>query len=127
MAVFLENADARSDYRSAQRPSQGAAEQTRGERAWRRTAGDQRKLSIAGNHPRDGVGSTDRRRFLAQVAGVCRPGDPGERWLHGPGQLGNGFGSRSTVQVWAIVGGCPGEFDGDFHAGHFGQIGRGGG
>ena len=70
-------------------------------------------------------GAAPSGRLLGAVAGVRRPGDSGQRRLHGPRQLGHGPARRRSVQVRAVVGGRPGQPDGHLHAGDLRPPGRG--
>ena len=94
--------------------------------AWFRTTRWKR-----GRRPRVSGGDAQLRRgaapsgwILAAVAGVRRAGDPGQRRLHGPRQLGDGPARRRAVQIRAVVGGRTGQPDGHFHAGYFRPVRR---
>ena len=85
-----------------------------------RGPGERAPLALAGGTPRLGGRAAAGGGVLGAVAGLRRPGAPGERGLHGPRQLGNGSRRRGAVPVRAPVGRRARQRDGDLHAGHRG-------
>ena len=63
-------------------------------------------------------------RLLAAVVGVLGTGDPRQRRLYGPRQLGDRPARRRPVQVRAVVGRRHGQPDGHLHAGDCRPLGR---
>ena len=64
------------------------------------------------------------RQLLAAMAGVRRPGDSGQRRLHGPRQLGHRPRRRGAVQVRPALGGGAGQLHGGHSPGHLGPSRR---